>query len=396
MLAGATGGSSARVSMCRVPNESTTMLHAVIMAGGSGTRFWPESRGARPKQLLHLVRERSMIQATVDRLGTLVPPDRMLIVTGAALVDEIWNQLPELPSRAILGEPCRRDTAPCIGLAALLIVREDPDAVMAVMPSDHVISPDDKFQQAIVQAQKLVEDAPERIVTFGIRPTHPAESFGYVERDKPLAGKGATGGSSTRAGESSLAPVYHVKQFREKPSAEMARQFLAAGTFYWNSGIFVWKAATVLRSLEERQPEMVGRLRTIVAAADGAAFDEVFAREFAAIQPISIDYAVMEHATDVAVIEAPFAWDDVGSWQAIARLQGADKEGNTISGRHLGLRTEGTIVRGASDHLIATLGVSDLIVVYTPDATLVANKHDEEAVRQLVKMIAERGWQQYL
>ncbi|MEX0977929.1 MAG: sugar phosphate nucleotidyltransferase, partial [Pirellulales bacterium] len=147
------------------------MLHAVIMAGGSGTRFWPESRAVRPKQLLHLVRERSMIQATVDRLGTLVPPERMLIVTGAGLVDEIWNQLPELPSRAILGEPCRRDTAPCIGLAALLIAREDPEGVMAVMPSDHVISPDDKFQQAIVLAQRLVEEAPKRIVTFGIRPT---------------------------------------------------------------------------------------------------------------------------------------------------------------------------------------------------------------------------------
>jgi mannose-1-phosphate guanylyltransferase len=372
------------------------MLHAVIMAGGSGTRFWPESRGARPKQLLHLVRERSMIQATVDRLGKLVPHDRVLIVTGAALVDEIWNQLPELPSRAILGEPCRRDTAPCIGLAALLIAREDPDAVMAVMPSDHVISPAENFQQAILQAQKLVEDAPDRIVTFGIRPTRPAESFGYIERGQPLAPSGATGGSSTGAAANSGVAVYQVKQFREKPSAEMARKYLAAGTFYWNSGVFVWKAATILRSLEERQPEMVGRLKTIVRAADGAAFDEVFVREFAAIRGISIDYAVMEHATDVAVIEAPFAWDDVGSWQAIARLQGADADGNTISGRHLGLHTKGTIVRGADDHLIATLGISDLIVVHTPDATLVANKHDEEAVRQLVKMIADRGWQQYL
>ncbi|MEX0977711.1 MAG: sugar phosphate nucleotidyltransferase, partial [Pirellulales bacterium] len=235
-----------------------------------------------------------------------------------------------------------------------------------------------------------------RIVTFGVRPTYPSESFGYIERGKPLAGKVATGGSSTRTVETPGAAVYHVKQFREKPSAEVARKYVAAGTFYWNSGIFVWKAATILRTLEERQPEMVGRLKTIVAAADTTTFDEVFAREFAAIRGISIDYAVMEHATDVAVIEAPFAWDDVGSWQAIARLQGADKEGNTISGRHLGLRTKGTIVRGGSDHLIATLGVSDLIVVHTPDATLVANKHDEEAVRQLVKMIADRGWQQYL
>jgi mannose-1-phosphate guanylyltransferase len=358
------------------------MLHAVIMAGGSGTRFWPESRAARPKQLLRLVGQRTMIQSTVDRLGSLVPPERVLIVTAAALVDEIWNQLPQLSARAIIGEPCRRDTAPCIGLAALAIVREDPQGIMAVMPSDHVIAPDDAFQQAIEAAAALVEKSPQRIVTFGIRPTYPAESFGYIERGAALSG------AKTQA-------IYGVKQFREKPKADVARKYVDAGTFYWNSGIFVWRAATILAELEKRQPEMMAHLKAIDAARDDD-YPEVFAREFAAIRPISIDYAVMEHATDVAVIEAPFAWDDVGSWQAIARLQGADAKGNTISARHLGLDTAGTIVRGADGHLIVTLGVSDLIVVHTPDATLVANKHDEEAIRQLVKMIADRGWQQYL
>jgi mannose-1-phosphate guanylyltransferase len=358
------------------------MLHAVIMAGGSGTRFWPESRAARPKQLLRLIGQRTMIQSTVDRLGSLVPPERVLIVTGAALVDEIWNQLPQLSARAIIGEPCRRDTAPCIGLAALAIVREDPQGVMAVMPSDHVISPDVAFQQAIEMAAALVEQAPERIVTFGVRPTYPAESFGYIERGAALSS------AKTPA-------IYGVKQFREKPKADVARKYVDAGTFYWNSGIFVWQAATILRELEKRQPEMMAHLKAIDAARDDD-YAEVFAREFAAIKPISIDYAVMEHATDVVVVEAPFAWDDVGSWQAIARLQGTDAEGNTISARHLGLDTTGTIVRGADGHLIVTLGVSDLIVVHTPDATLVANKHDEEVIRQLVKMIADRGWQQYL
>ncbi len=320
-----------------------------------------------------------MIQATVDRLTTLVPPERMLIVTNRNLVAEIRNQLPELPPAALVGEPCRRDTAPCIGLAALEVVRDDPDAIMAVMPADHVIAPAETFCRAIEQAQRLVEQAPERIVTFGIRPTYPAESFGYVERGETLA-----------------EGVYRVRRFREKPQADVARQFVDAGTFYWNSGIFVWRAATILRALDERQPEMMARLRTIAAAAGSPAADEVLEREFTAIRGISIDYAVMEHATDVVVIEAPFTWDDVGSWQAIARLQGADAEGNTISARHLGLNTTGTIVRGTDDHLIVTLGVEDLIVVHTPDATLVAAKQDEEAIRQLVKMIAERGWQQYL
>lgn len=355
------------------------MLHAVIMAGGSGTRFWPESRGPQPKQLLKLVGERTMIQATVDRIASLVPADRVLIVTNAQLVEEIRRQLPQLPSRALLGEPCRRDTAPCIGLAALEIVRNDPAGIMAVMPSDHVISPDDKYCAAIAQAQRLVEESPERIVTFGIRPTYPAESFGYIERGAALA-----------------SGVYRVQQFREKPKAELAREYLAAGTFYWNSGIFVWKAATILAALEARQPQMMSHLKKIAAAAGTASFAQVLEREFTAIQGISIDYAVMEHATDVVVIEAPFGWDDVGSWQAISRLQGTDAEGNTVAARHLGLRTKGTIVRGADDHLIVTLGVEDLIVVHTPDATLVANKHDEEAIRQLVKLIAERGWHEYL
>jgi mannose-1-phosphate guanylyltransferase len=289
----------------------------------------------------------------------------------------------------VVGEPCRRDTAPCIGLAALMILRDDPQGVMAVMPADHVIAPDHALQQAISLAEHLVDESPERIVTFGIRPTYPAESFGYIERGAqvPAAGRAAALGT---------AAVYHVKQFREKPKADVARAYLAAGTYYWNSGIFVWKAATIVQALEEREPRMVAHLKNIVAAPGGSGDAKVFAREFEAIQGISIDYAVMEHARDVLVIEAPFSWDDVGSWQAIARLQGADAQGNTIAAQHLGLRTTGTIVRGPDGHLVVTLGVSDLVVVHTPDATLVANKHDEESIRELVKLIAECGWQQYL
>jgi mannose-1-phosphate guanylyltransferase len=359
------------------------------MAGGSGTRFWPESRKARPKQLLHLVGERTMLEATVDRLGTLVAPARTMILTGARLIDEVRRQVPQLPAAAVLGEPCGRDTAPCIGLAALLMLREDPDAIMVVMPADHVIEPEAAFQEAICLAGALVEESPGRIVTFGVKPTYPAELFGYIERGELLADSKT---SESRA----AANVYHVKQFREKPSADVARQYLAAGNFYWNSGIFVWRASTIVRELEARQPETVKRLKTVAAAAGEKAFDSAFAREFPKIQPISIDYAVMEHARDVLVIEAPFRWDDVGSWRAMARLEGSDSEGNTISARHLGLKTTGTIVRGPLDHLIVTLGVSDLIVVHTPDATLVASKHDEEAIRQLVKMIADRGWHEYL
>jgi mannose-1-phosphate guanylyltransferase len=356
------------------------MLHAVIMAGGAGTRFWPESRTLRPKQLLDFAGGRTMIQATVDRLGRLVPAERMVIVTNEQLGAAIAEQLPQLPPHSILCEPCKRDTAPCIGLAAFHVSRHDSDATMAVMPSDHVISPDDVFQQSLAQAAELVEQRPERIVTFGIRPTYAAESFGYIERGERLT----------------PAEVYKVTRFREKPKGDVARQYFESGRFYWNSGIFVWKAGTILNALEERQPEMYGHLEQISAAAGTPQYQEVLHREFTAIRGISIDYAVMETAPEVLVIEAPFQWDDVGSWQALARLRGSDENGNTILARHVGLNTSGSIIRGGEEHLIATLGVKDCIIVHTPDATLVANKHDEEAVRQLVKMLEERGWKEWL
>jgi mannose-1-phosphate guanylyltransferase len=361
------------------------MLYAVIMAGGAGTRFWPESRALRPKQLLNLVGGRTMIQSTVDRLAGLIPPERVLIVTNARLVEALGVQLPELPAGSILGEPCKRDTAPCIGLAALEVSRHDPAAIMAVMPADHVIGPEALFRQAIEFAAGLVEDVPGRIATFGIKPTYPAESFGYIERGEPQ-GKHPRGAP----------PVFAVKQFREKPRAELAAEYLASGNFYWNSGIFLWSARTILDALERHEPEMFVHLQRIAAARDRDDYADVLQREFSAIRGISIDYAVMERARDVVVVEAPFEWDDVGSWQAIGRLSAADTEGNAIQGKHLGLGTTGSIIRTSGDHLIVTLGLVDCIVVHTPDATLVANKHDEESIRKLVKLIGDRGWQDYL
>lgn len=373
-----------RLSPSTERSDALLMLHAIIMAGGAGTRFWPASRTLMPKQLLTLDGDRSMIQGTVDRLEGLVPVENTLIVTNHQLVDGIATQLPDLPQRAILGEPCKRDTAPCIGLAALQVCREDPDGIMAVMPADHVIKSTDKFRSAIRQAADLVEQAPDRIVTFGIRPTYPAEIFGYIERGETL---------TTKADD---APAFQVAQFREKPDAVTAQSYLDSGNFYWNAGIFVWKAAKILRELEERQPEMFAHLQAIADASGEDNYDDVLREEFAAIKGVSIDYAVMEHATDVVVIEAPFDWDDVGNWPSLARLRGTDDNGNTIAAKHLGIDTSGCIIRGDSDHLIATLGIKDCIVVQTPDATLVADRSSEESIRQLVKMIDENGWQQYL
>jgi mannose-1-phosphate guanylyltransferase len=360
------------------------MLYALIMAGGTGTRFWPESRQKRPKQLLNLTGARSMIQLTLDRLAGLIPTQRTLVITNEALVREISGQLPELPTPSLIGEPCKRDTAPCIGLAALLIARQDADATMAVLPADHVIRPVEKFQAAIEFAADLIDKETASIVTFGIPPTYPAESFGYIQRGDPLT-----------ASESELS-AFRVKRFREKPKADKAREYLASGDNYWNSGIFVWKARTIIDSLARLQPQMFERLKRIDAAWDTPDRDAVFRQEYAAIQGISIDYAVMENARDVAVIEAPFEWDDVGNWQSLVRLRGADADNNTVAAKHLGVNTHGCIIRGADDHLIVTLGLKDCLIVHTPDATLVANKHDEEALRQVVKLLEERGWKEYL
>ncbi len=363
------------------------MIHAVIMAGGAGTRFWPESRADFPKQLLTLTGDHSMIQATVDRIQGLVPGDRILVVTAERLVESMISQLPALPSDSVIGEPCRRDTAPCIGLAALLCAENDPDATMVVMPADHVIEQTDAFCGAVKYAAELIEKVPGRIVTFGISPSYAAESFGYIERGDRL---------DTDCGKEGDALVFQVKQFREKPKAEVAQGYLQAGTFYWNSGIFVWKAATILEELRRRQPEMLRHLETIAKSRGQKDFAKIFTSEFSAIQGVSIDYAVMEHAQEIAVIEAPFDWDDVGNWTAVSRLRGTDGSGNTIVGKHLGIDTKDSIIRGQDGHLVVTLGVQDTIVVQTPDATLVADRNNEESIRKLVKMIEEKGWTEYL
>lgn len=357
------------------------MLHAVIMAGGSGTRFWPQSRQQRPKQLLRLHGAQTMIQQTLNRCGDLVQPDHSWVVTNAVQAEATSSQLPTVPADNVLVEPAARNTAPCIGLAAVHALRSDPDAIMFVLPADHVIETAESFRQAAEQAVEVVKADERRLVLFGIPPAFPATGYGYIERADPLPEQKA---------------VFDVASFREKPDQQTAQQYMESGNFYWNCGIFCWKAATILEHLKQHEPDMYAGLMTIQEAMGSARYEEVLASEFPKLNSISIDYAVLEKADGVTVIEAPFQWDDVGSWLAVARLSGADSHGNTVDGPFVGIDATNNIVRTTDGHLVAALGVDDLIIVHTDDATLVARRDDSERVKEVLQRLKERGDTQYV
>lgn len=359
------------------------MLHAVIMAGGSGTRFWPASRADYPKQLLRMFGEETMLQSTFTRLSGLVSPEHTLIMTNNQLVDPVRKQLPMVPPEQVIGEPMKRDTAACIGLAATLIANADPSGVMLVLPADHVIQTQQQFQDCMRTGMRLIEQSPDRIVTFGIRPTYAAESFGYIQRGTSLK-------------EAQAGAAFKVASFREKPNRQTAEQYLQAGTYYWNSGIFMWRAQTILEALRQFEPQMMQHIDAIAASVGTPRFPITLQREFEKINGKSIDYAVMERYDDVAVIEVTFSWDDVGSWQAIGRLTSPDEQGNCVQGKFLPIESQRMIVYGDQEHLIVTIGLQDTIVVHTANATLVAPKSEEERVREVVKQLQTRGWQQFL
>ena len=357
------------------------MLHAVIMAGGSGTRFWPQSREKMPKQLLKLSGDRTMIQQTVDRCSGLIRPEHSWIVTNAVQATATSNQLPEIPSENVLVEPQARNTAPCVGLAAIHALHRDPDAVMLIMPADHVISTSGEFQNAVKQAADVVETQPDRLVMFGIAPTFPSTGFGYIERGSALQ---------------DVEHAFEVAAFHEKPQLQLAEQYVASGNFYWNCGIFCWKAETILNQLLQHEPDTYQRLQRIGQVIGQDAYNRVLGEEFPQMNSISIDCAVLERATGATVIEAPFRWDDVGSWLAVPRLAEQDESGNTIEGPFVGVDTKDCIVRTPENHLVATLGVSDLIIVQTDDATLVAHKRDSERIKELLLKLKEQDGSEYL
>jgi mannose-1-phosphate guanylyltransferase/mannose-6-phosphate isomerase len=360
-------------------------LYAVIMAGGSGTRFWPLSRHLFPKQLLRIIGEETLIQQTMRRVAHRIPADRVLISTNPAQADSIRIQLREwkeaLKDNFVL-EPEGRNTAPAIALVALELVRRDPDAVMLVVPADHIVKGQREFDAAVALASRLAMQG--YLVTFGIKPIRPETGYGYIRPN-----------SKVTIGKEGRLRGYPVSRFVEKPDAPKAAQYLTAGDYYWNSGMFVWQAATILEEIRQHQPALYEGITQIQglqqAGAGRLAIDEAYKR----LPSVSIDTGVMEKSMKAAVVPVSFRWSDVGSWGSLDEVASRDRAGNVIEGRVIDIESRNSIVYG-DRRVVATIGLADMVVVDTPDATLVCPKARAQDVKRVVEVLKKQGAPEHL
>jgi mannose-1-phosphate guanylyltransferase len=370
-------------------------FYPIILAGGRGTRFWPLSRKKRAKQLLALDGRRTMIQQTVSRLLPLAPAARFWVMTNEDLRSGIVRQLPRVPSAQILAEPAGRNTAPAIGLAAFLLLRRDPAAVLGLFPSDHVIFDEPGFRQKLARAAQIAA-AGNNMVTLGITPTRPDTGYGYIEAGAAVAE------AEPGIGFPSGADVLRVRRFTEKPDAQTARQFVDAGNYYWNSGMFVWSARTLAGALREHLPRTAARLEKIAAAWGTRSFAQVFRKLYPKCENISVDYGILEprsqkgeRASALYCIPSEFGWNDLGSWTALHehRLRrGAGLAGGNIiiaGGRSFALGAEGNYVH-APGRFVAVVGVKDVVVVDSGDALLVTTRQHAQDVGKVVKYLDEK------
>jgi mannose-1-phosphate guanylyltransferase len=348
------------------------MRHAVIMAGGSGTRLWPLSRKRRPKQLLRLFEGASLLQLARRRLEGLFAPENTWVITSANYIDQVAAELPDLPRGNLIGEPMGRDTANAIGLAANLLARRDPDATMAVFTADHIIRPQERFTAAIQAGLEAAESLPESLVTFGIKPHSPQTGYGYIRR-------GAVLGPGT----------YRVAEFKEKPTRAVAEAYLRSGAYYWNSGMFAWRARAILAEIGRLLPENARGLAELGADWAQLAGTEAARQQFERLRRVSIDFGVMERAARVLVVEMDCDWQDLGSWAAVAATRPADADGNVVGGASgLFVQTQGNVVVSEDQHLVVMIGVSDVVVVHSGDATLVCRRDAVEQVKDVVGLIS--------
>jgi mannose-1-phosphate guanylyltransferase len=353
--------------------------YAVIMAGGGGTRLWPLSRKARPKQMLRLIEERSLFQTSVQRLNGVFSPDHIYVVTVEEQAAELQEQCPEIPRENYLLEPMPRGTASVVGLAALALQHRDPQAVMAILTSDHFIGNEDGFRRLLLSAEEVALDG--YLVTLGIEPTFPATGYGYIQRGALI---GVYNGQE----------VYHVLRFKEKPSEDQAQKMISSGDHAWNSGMFVWKADRIVEEFRRQMPGLDAGLQEIAASWGKPDQQMVLLRVWPGLKSETIDYGIMEGAQGVAVIPAAgLSWNDVGSWDSLFDVLPADEQGNIVmGGEHVGLETSNSLVYVNQEHrLIVTIGVDDLVVVDTGDVLLVCHKEQAQKVRIVVDHLKKTG-----
>lgn len=356
------------------------MRHAVIMAGGAGTRLWPLSRAARPKQLLRLFGGQSLLRQSYERLAALLAPESIYVITGSAFVPLVARELPELPADNLFGEPCGRDTVNAVGLAAAILHHRDPDGQMGVFTADHIINPIDTFARSVGTAFDVVERHPDALVTFGIRPSSPHTGYGYVRRGEPVADG-----------------VFEVQAFTEKPNITDATQYVTSGQYYWNSGMFTWQIGTILEQIKAHLPNSYDGLVACGKDWDTPKREETLHAVYPDLLKISIDFAVMEKARRVLVVEMNCQWVDVGSWTAIEQVVGGDDDGNVFVAQNtINLGSRGNIIVSDSDHLITTIGVDDLVIVHSNNATLICAKRDAQGIKELVVKVKENHGDKYL
>lgn len=357
------------------------MLHAVIMAGGSGTRFWPVSRRDRPKQFLSLVDGRSLLRITFERIQPLVPPERVWVVTTGPTAELTRRELPELPPDHVLTEPVGRDTAACTGLAAVAVRHGDPEGVCVVLPADHIIRDASRFRRAVEAGCSHVARE-GGLLTFGVRPTRPETGFGYLRI-------GAEHGSIDEWS------VHRLAEFVEKPDLDTARRYLAEGGYLWNSGMFVWPVSELLEEIRLQLPRLSDGLERVAAAWGTVDADPVVGEVYPTLPRVSVDFGVMEGARRRWTIPVAFPWSDVGAWPALGELLDADADGNEKRGRVVTIDCRDTVLVGDGP-LVAAAGLHDLVVVATADAVLVVPAAEAQRVKDLVAAIEDRGWDDVL
>lgn len=354
---------------------ATDELVAVIMAGGAGTRFWPLSTAERPKQFLALLGQRTLLQASWDRLAGLVPPERVLVLTAERFVPLVRAQLPQLPSGNVVGEPMRRDTAAAVVLGALLARRRFGTATVATVTADHLIEPVEVFHRDLTAAAAGAVGS-GALYTFGIPPTHPATGYGYLELGAPVTAGAALAGDAAH---------FEVRRFVEKPDAATAAGYLVGGRHLWNSGMFVWTTDAILAEVARLLPAHLAALEPAVAADGTAGWPTALRPAFAGLEPISVDYGVMERAADVRCLRARFQWSDVGGWEAVAARLPADEAGNRVHARLVASDAGGNLVFAEdSDETVILLGVSGLAVVRSDGRTLVVPRERAEEIKAVV------------